>query len=118
MDTVGQRIKAVRKALKMTQAQFAKEILVGWETVAAWEQGKAKPGKSRLYMIEEKFGVSLHWLETGEGDMYKPAPPPILIGDVVDEKIYFEAMKRLYDSLPESAKKAFQAFCEYLRNHE
>lgn len=118
MENISARIKAVRKAAKMTQPQFAKEIGIGWETVAAWEQGRAAPGKSRLYVIADKFGVSLHWLETGEGEIYKPAPPPILIGDVVDEKIYFEAMKRLYDSLPESAKKAFQAFCEYLRNHE
>ncbi|GAB1231070.1 helix-turn-helix transcriptional regulator [Lactiplantibacillus plantarum] len=39
-DSIGQRIKAKRLELKLTQNQVAEKLFVTQQTVARWENGK------------------------------------------------------------------------------
>jgi putative transcriptional regulator len=46
------RIVAVRKRLKMSQAEFANVMLIPKATLQSWEQGRRKPEGPALVLIE------------------------------------------------------------------
>ena len=64
------RIKKLRRELDMTQEKFGAEIGVKGNTVAQWESGRNDPPDSSIVSICREFGVSEHWLRTGEGAMF------------------------------------------------
>lgn len=64
------RIKAVRKELALNQTDFGSRIGVKQGTVAAYENGSRIPLDSVIVSICREFGVSEHWLRTGEGEMF------------------------------------------------
>lgn len=71
MSTIGERIKEIRQRASMTQTEFGRAIGVSGATVSTSESGKTNPEQRTLLLICEKFGVDLHWLETGEGERLK-----------------------------------------------
>lgn len=64
------RIKSVRKELALNQTDFGLRIGVKQGTVAAYENGSRVPLDSVIVSICREFGVSEHWLRTGEGEMF------------------------------------------------
>lgn len=65
-----ERIKAVRKHVGMTQAEFAASLGLGPYGTANWEKRDAQtPTESMQLLICKTFGISKRWLESGEGDM-------------------------------------------------
>lgn len=64
------RIKAVRKELALNQTDFGSRIGVKQGTVASYENGSRIPLDSVIVSICREFGVSEHWLRTGEGEMF------------------------------------------------
>lgn len=65
-----ERIKAVRKALGLTQQEFADRIGVKQNTVAQYEIGRNKPTDMAVNLICREFAVNQAWLRTGEGEMF------------------------------------------------
>lgn len=63
------RIKAIRRAAGMTQAEFASHINVGQQSVTAYENGLRTPSNAVIASICYAFNVSEEWLRTGEGEM-------------------------------------------------
>lgn len=66
-----ERIKNLRKSLKMTQKEFADNLGLKRQTIAAYEIGKIIPSDSTMLLICRKFGVEKAWLQNGIGEMYK-----------------------------------------------
>lgn len=66
----GVRLKQVRKELKLKQIDFAKEIGVKGSAISQMENGHIKPSLDTLFLLTKKYGVNLHWLLTGNGEMY------------------------------------------------
>lgn len=66
------RIKKVRKALDLTQQQFADSIGVKRNTVATYELGRSEPSNAAISLICKTFSVNEEWLRTGEGEMFAP----------------------------------------------
>lgn len=65
--TLGERIKNIRKLLKMNQAVFAKEIgLESAMAVSAYENNQTEPDISKLIKISKLGNISLDELLTGE----------------------------------------------------
>ena len=64
-----ERLKAIRKAVGVSQARFAELLEVGQSSIANWELGKPCPSYIRA-LICERFHVSRAWLEHGAGDMF------------------------------------------------
>ena len=64
------RIREVRKALHMTQADFGAKIGVRGNTVTGYENGQRVPSDAVIVSICREFSVSEHWLRTGEGEMF------------------------------------------------
>lgn len=61
-------MKKLRKALGLTQQEFADRLGVGRGNIATYETRDGSPGSSVINLICREFGVNEHWLRTGEGD--------------------------------------------------
>lgn len=66
------RIKALRKALGLNQAQFAESLGVSVSSAQKWEIAAAVPNSATVQLICDRHGVSETWLRTGEGEMFEP----------------------------------------------
>lgn len=65
------RIKKLRKALDLTQAEFASRIGTTQNSVANYETGHRNPSSSVINNICKEFHVNETWLRTGSGDMFR-----------------------------------------------
>lgn len=76
---LGQRLTDVRKALgHETRAPFAELLGLPLETLGGYERGIREPDSSFMAMYNERFGINLTWLITGNGEMFisaANAPP-------------------------------------------
>lgn len=67
--TVGERIKQVRHALKMTQQAFAERLRMKRNSIAQVEGGRST-SEQTIGAICREFDVNETWLRTGEGEMF------------------------------------------------
>lgn len=64
------RIKQIRKAANMTQAEFSVALGLSPTSAAGWEKKDAQiPTEPMRLLICKTFGINKSWLETGEGEM-------------------------------------------------
>ena len=70
MNTIGERLKRIRKDQKLTQQDFADMIGVKRNTVAMYETDRNIPLDAVINSICSKFAVNESWLRSGEGDPY------------------------------------------------
>ena len=70
MDSVGQRLEALIKALNINKSTFAKSIDRSTGNVSDWLNNKCNPGKRSLEIMKEKFNISKDWLLYGTGEMF------------------------------------------------
>ena len=75
---IGERIKELRKALRLTQAAFAERIGIRQNSVALLEMGRNTPSDQTVAFICREFRVNEEWLRTGAGDMFVPTPASIV----------------------------------------
>ena len=67
-----ERLKKLRKALDLTQQEFADRIGISRGNIATYETRDGSPGSSVINLICREFNVSETWLRTGEGEMFVP----------------------------------------------
>lgn len=70
MNTIGERIKWLRKDQNLTQQAFADMVGVKRNTIATYEIGRNEPLDPIINAICSKFAVNESWLRSGEGDPY------------------------------------------------
>ena len=64
------RIKKLRKALGLTQQEFADKLKVDRSTITGYETAKSVPNNAMISLICREFSVSEVWLRSGEGSMF------------------------------------------------
>lgn len=69
---MGERIKELRKSLKMTQQEFADRLNIQRGSIASYETGRISPSNATISLICKELNVSEDWLRNGEGDMFIP----------------------------------------------
>jgi transcriptional regulator with XRE-family HTH domain len=89
MTTANQRIRQARKALKMTQPDFARAIFISKGYIAELECGHRNANERILHLISLTFGVSEEWLKAGKGGMFYKSPA---------EKL--QRLTKLFNELP------------------
>ena len=67
---MNERIKKLRKALGLTQQDFAKKLKLTRSTIANYETRQSEPIDAVISLICQEFNVSEAWLRKGEGDMF------------------------------------------------
>lgn len=69
-NTISDRVKYLRKTLKLTQKKLAQKLCISITSIGEIEQGKYKPNCDFLENISRVFNVNLYWLFFGEGKMF------------------------------------------------
>jgi transcriptional regulator with XRE-family HTH domain len=72
--TVNTRIREARKALNMSQKDFAKAICISNTYLADIEHESRKANDRLVKLVSVIFGVSEDWLKTGGGEMFYKSP--------------------------------------------
>lgn len=65
-----ERLKNLRKELKLTQSAFGKALGVSIDVIANLEYGRVELKDSMLNLICKTFSVNPLWLTKGEGEMF------------------------------------------------
>ena len=68
---MNERIKELRKNLKLTQQEFADALNIKRGAVANYEIGRNEPIDAVISLICKTFNVNEEWLRTGEGEMFE-----------------------------------------------
>ena len=69
---MGERIRELRKSLKMTQQAFADRLNIQRGSIASYETGRISPSNATISLICKELNVSEDWLRNGNGDMFIP----------------------------------------------
>lgn len=64
-----ERFKAARKALGLTQVEFAEKLGMTQAGISAIESGRVKTSDRMIQILSNTFNISAEWLRTGEGEM-------------------------------------------------
>lgn len=67
-QTIGQRIRALRRSKKLTQVQLAKIAGVSSPAVTEWEKDSYQPKAASLEAMANEFGVTTEYILTGRGN--------------------------------------------------
>ncbi|MDR3171479.1 MAG: helix-turn-helix domain-containing protein [Treponema sp.] len=87
--SINARLKQIRLALKLTQAQFCKGIFLTSGHYAGIELGNRRVNERIIRLVTTIYGVSETFLRTGTGDMFNNAADPRL-----------ERLIRIFQELP------------------
>ena len=68
---MNERIKKLRRALELTQKEFASRLGIKQNTIAKYETNRGNPTVAVISFICREFNVNEEWLRTGNGSMFK-----------------------------------------------
>jgi len=74
MSGANERIREIRKALKMTQLEFASRLGMQAASLSMIEVGENILTEKNIRLIVMNFNVSEDWLRTGAGEMFVSSP--------------------------------------------
>jgi DNA-binding XRE family transcriptional regulator len=67
---MNQRMKMVRGALGMTQANFAESADIGLGVIKNIDSNRTEPNDHFYNVLCARYNINRTWLETGEGEMF------------------------------------------------
>lgn len=105
-----ERIRDLRKAIGLTQQDFADRLGVKRNTVALYETGKSGISDGIIKSICREFGVSEEWLRTGEGEMFVPRTKNQVITDFMADLVMEDDSfkKRIIEALAQLDAKDWE----------
>jgi transcriptional regulator with XRE-family HTH domain len=66
METIGSRLRGVRKSQRVTQMELASRTGVAHSTVVRIERGQAKPKLETVWQLADALDVDPKWLAFGD----------------------------------------------------
>jgi transcriptional regulator with XRE-family HTH domain len=87
--SINERLKQVRQALQLSQAQFCKGIFLTNGHYAGIELGNRRVNERIVKLVATIYGVNEDFLRTGQGAMFDKTPDPRL-----------EHLTRIFQELP------------------
>lgn len=117
------RIRKIRKASGLTQAEFGARIGIKGNTIGNYEIGLRTPSDAVIFSICREFNVNENWLRTGEGDPYKELPESTELGTYIGQILTTEDefIKKAiinYMQLDEKSKKIVRDFIRSLGTND
>lgn len=108
--TQGERIRELRKTLKMTMEQFGEKIGVTKSTISNIENGNRNATEHMVKSICREFNVDYIWLTTGGGEMFVDTDDDFI--ERIDRIMVGEddARKNLFKALLEASDEDIAAF--------
>lgn len=93
---MGERFKALRKVLNLTQAKMARDLGITQQHLSQIEKGVREPSESLLKHICSLYNTTMLWLIAGEGEMFL-SPELIIKGQIdnIGEQRFMEAIQNI-----------------------
>lgn len=123
---MNERIKKLRKELKLTQQEFADALNIKRGAVANYEIGRNAPIDAVVSLICKTFNVNEEWLRSGAGDMFLELPAEdeeaAYVSELLEDgendlyKLIKEIMHTYHDLTPKS-KEVIRDFSAALREN-
>lgn len=116
METLGERVTRLRKALELTQDELAKKAGVGQSTINGVEKGARQKMPSSLIEIAHALGVDAFWLKTGNGSQGKKTleiPAPNYVQETNTAHTLFAREKTVRDRRIEAINALLQETDDY-----
>jgi len=82
--SINARIKAVRKALGLSQRAFCRGIFLSQGFYAQIENGLKKANERIYELISTKYNINKDWLLTGKGEMFSGPTPNIELEQLIE----------------------------------
>ena len=76
IESFSQRIKGLRKELRLNQKEFARELQLSDSYICQVENGKIKPGFEFFYKLVSRYNIALRYLFFGEGEKFLKEEKP------------------------------------------
>ena len=112
--TIGERIKSIRKKLKLTQQQFADIIGIKRNTVGLIEIGRNNISNQTILSICRVFHICEDWLRFGKGDMFEPQDDLSLLFDDPTLDDVDKVILKSYIALPPELRKVLKEYAKQL----
>lgn len=74
METIGTRLRLMRKQLNLTQEQLAQRLGIGKAALSMIETGKAGLSTRNKNILVQDFNANPEWIENGTGKMFNAEP--------------------------------------------
>jgi transcriptional regulator with XRE-family HTH domain len=123
--TAGERLKYLikNKGLKITE--FSKKTGINYRTLQGYISGEMKPGYDALTKIYEVFNISIDWLISGEGEIYREEQPKEKI-TTFKSKLFLNWLDKWWENADEKhrnwleiqLKRCFPEYTEWLSQQE
>lgn len=116
---MNERIKELRKTLSLSQEEFGKRVGVTKASISKLEKGERNLTTQMSMSICREFNASQHWLQTGEGDMFKKIPEEdetaVYVSELLEDEDnpLFDIIKEImhtYNELDPKSKEALKIF--------
>lgn len=98
---MNKRIKELRKALNLTQQDFADSLNIRRGTIANYEIGRNEPIDAVVSLICKEYNVNETWLRTGEGEMFIHIPEEDEVAAYVSDLLEDDGENPLYIMIKE-----------------
>ncbi len=66
----GERLRQVRKVLKLSQHELGEKLGINASAISQMESNRIRPSLDTMFLLNKYYGVNLHWLITGVGEMF------------------------------------------------
>lgn len=68
LNTIGKRIKEIRKSFNLTQKDFAKPLGISYGHISNIEKDKDAPSKALIKLISSEYEIDENWIINGSND--------------------------------------------------
>jgi transcriptional regulator with XRE-family HTH domain len=116
MNKIHDRLKELRKHLKMSIREFSKEIYFSHSLYGQVEYGNREASDRIIQLICSRFSVSKEWILTGEGEMFNSSLPDIRLKRILE--IYNTIDGTLKDCLLEQSKLLLKIHNEICKDNK
>ena len=115
---MNERIKELRKALKLTQQEFADRLNIKRGAIANYEVGRNEPIDAVISLICKEFNVNEEWLRNGTGEMFRSEEENSIIAKATmllgEKDPLFEAFIDTYSRLtPKNRELLYQFMADF-----
>lgn len=90
---IGERLRRVRKTLNLTIGKISSNIGLSSSLISDFEKGKKKPSSLYLYGLMQNFKINVHYIFTGEGDIFMKKTSHLDLDPAIEEML--EVMTKL-----------------------
>ena len=77
-ETIGDRVRKIRKSHALTQKEFGDSISIAHSSVCLLEKDKLGRIDRTLNAICKEYNINKEWLLTGQGNMFEENDSPII----------------------------------------